>query len=363
MIYMYIKIYSGENKGSANKLFSYLTKENEAEGKPDDFFNHCLLGGGSYADLRASVYTPEERKAETAHLFFREYKMADFMNDFDKHSAVSVSKNSPKFYMVVISPSHKELCNLAGVDHRHVSGIRDLTSSQKATLEKQLKCYTNDVMAKYAQAFGRKDIQTEKDLLYYAKIEHSRIYRHYHSEVIEGKKRCGDEKEGLNHHVHVVVSRKSADGKSKLSPLNNNTSKRKEQVSWENGDKKMQRGFQLGSFQKEASNEFYHMYYEHVHSKIHDKESGYYGKHSKEIDPKSSLVMLHRKPLSMVKVELEKQLVDKEQKQRINLAKGSIMSIVSVVRAVKVPSPIHVIKAAVASIKTIGQIKDQDFEK
>ena len=80
---MYLKISGGNNKGSAGQLFSYLTKENEIEGKSDDFFNANLLTGENYADFRNSVHTLEEYKTERDQLFFKNHKMSDFINDFD----------------------------------------------------------------------------------------------------------------------------------------------------------------------------------------------------------------------------------------------------------------------------------------
>ena len=68
---MYLKISGGNNKGSAGQLFSYLTKENEIEGKSDDFFNANLLTGENYADFRNSVHTLEEYKRSETNYFLR----------------------------------------------------------------------------------------------------------------------------------------------------------------------------------------------------------------------------------------------------------------------------------------------------
>lgn len=368
---MYLKISGGNNKGSAGQLFSYLTKENEIEGKSDDFFNANLLTGENYADFRSSVHTLEQYKTDRDQLFFKNHKMSDFMNDFDKHSAKSIGKNSSKFYMITINPSHKELCNLIELKPEQVRGRHDLTPEQKKLLEHRLKCYTNDVMAKYAQSFGRPEISSEKNLLYYAKIEHSRIYRHYHPEVIEGKKKCGDEKEGLNYHVHVVVSRKSADGKVKLSPLNNNTSKKKESISWENDGRKMQRGFKMESFQKDSINEFYNCYYQKSNKmKFSEQENAHSGTANKNIGTVNiiaqPLKMLQRQAGLDVKTEFKKHLVSQDQRQLINLAKGSVMAVVSVVKAVTMPTPVNVIKAIASPAKVANQasqIKDYESER
>ena len=54
--------------------------------------------------------------------------------------------------------------------------------------------------------------------MYYARVETERSYHPEDEEVKQGIARIGEPKPGLNLHVHVIVSRKSLDGKVKLSP-------------------------------------------------------------------------------------------------------------------------------------------------
>lgn len=54
--------------------------------------------------------------------------------------------------------------------------------------------------------------------MYYARVETKRSYHPEDEEVKQGIARIGEPKPGLNLHVHVIVSRKSLDGKVKLSP-------------------------------------------------------------------------------------------------------------------------------------------------
>ena len=54
--------------------------------------------------------------------------------------------------------------------------------------------------------------------MYYARIETKRTYSPSDEEVRQGTAKIGEVKPGLNLHVHVIVSRKSLDGKVKLSP-------------------------------------------------------------------------------------------------------------------------------------------------
>ncbi len=49
--------------------------------------------------------------------------------------------------------------------------------------------------------------------MYYARVETERSYHPEDEEVKQGITRIGEPKPGLNLHVHVIVSRKSLDGK------------------------------------------------------------------------------------------------------------------------------------------------------
>lgn len=73
-------------------------------------------------------------------------------------------------------------------------------------------------MDEYALNFGRDNIRGGRDLMYYARVETKRSYHPEDEEVKQGIARIGEPKPGLNLHVHVIVSRKSLDGKVKLSP-------------------------------------------------------------------------------------------------------------------------------------------------
>lgn len=126
----------------------------------------------------------------------------------------ALGRNDAKFYMLSINPSHKELCDLIGRDY---DSCDPLTEREHNELEEALIGYTRKSMDAYALNFGRDKIKSGEDLLYYARIETSRIYKPTHENISSGV-RIGSEKPGLNYHVHVVVSRKSRDGKSKLSP-------------------------------------------------------------------------------------------------------------------------------------------------
>lgn len=178
----YVKIGTsekGNNKGSCLKLVNYLDKENK-----------------------------EKNIEDKEHFFSREeemiprYKVIDHIDS----NRGQLGKNDAKFYMLTVNPSSEEL--------KHIN------NDQKA-----LKEYTRSVMEAYAENFN-KGLRS-KDLVWYAKLEESRAYKGFDKEVKKGLKNQGEKKDGLNTHVHVIVSRKDAGNKLKLSPMTNhkNTSK------------------------------------------------------------------------------------------------------------------------------------------
>lgn len=91
-----------------------------------------------------------------------------------------------KYYQIVLAPSKAELAHI-GAD------------------TESLKAFTRSAMEQYAQNFG-KGIDS-KDLVWYAKIEHSRSYDHTDRAVQLGEQAKGGLKLGDQTHIHVIVSR------------------------------------------------------------------------------------------------------------------------------------------------------------
>lgn len=119
-----------------------------------------------------------------------------------------------KFFMLTLNPSHEELCSVIG---RSVNSRGELTPEERTKIETYLRDLTRRSMDVYATQFDRSSVRSAEDLLYYARIETKRIYKPTHDNLETGS--CiGREKDGLNYHVHIIVSRKSKDGKVKLSP-------------------------------------------------------------------------------------------------------------------------------------------------
>ena len=185
---MYINITdtaTASNKGSTGGLVNYLEKENRIENKSEQeyWFNH------------------ECKKIEPYEV----------RNAIDNNVA-KLCKTDAKFFLVNISPSQKEIKHL-------------YDNYGKIDAKEQLKKYAEKVMDEYARNFKREGINGSKDLVWFAKLEKYRYYSHQDKEVKNGTKQRGDIKEGKQMHVQVIVSRKDATNKVKLSPMNNSRGK------------------------------------------------------------------------------------------------------------------------------------------
>lgn len=170
------------NKGSCASLATYLSKDDDTS---VGFFSH-FEERVSYDEVVISI----------------------------DENVAALGKDDSKFYMLSLNPSHDELCAIIG---RPVNSIEELTQHERDLIESRLIEHTRKAMDAYAANFGRDSVKSGADLIYYARIETSRLYKPTSDNIAAGAK-IGSEKGGLNYHVHVIVSRKSADGKVKLSP-------------------------------------------------------------------------------------------------------------------------------------------------
>lgn len=176
----------GNNKGSCRALVHYLEKEN-------------------YIDQEQTQMKPIH---EQEHFFSQDQDRitpSQVIQHIDKNKKQLAHKDD-KFFLVNISASQDEL--------KHIG-------NDKA----KLKEYTKSVMGEYAKNFN-KGLDSQ-DLVWYAKLENDRTYKNKDKEVQEGLKKAGEKKEGLNTHVQVIVSRKCAENKRRLSPLNNSRTENK----------------------------------------------------------------------------------------------------------------------------------------
>lgn len=112
-----------------------------------------------------------------------------------------LKKDDTKFVSLVIAPSEGEL--------RHVNNDPE-----------KLKEYTRAVMENYAKNFTLKDGRQleSKDLVWSAIVHKTRRFKHDDEEVKEGKNQRGDRKEGLQTHIHIIVSTRDQAQKITLNP-------------------------------------------------------------------------------------------------------------------------------------------------
>ncbi len=183
---MFAKVHPAEdvksgNTGSCHDLVRYLEKETG----------------------RDSVFSP-----------IRDISPERVIMDIDGNKK-ALGANDAKFFMLSLNPSQSEQMHLIG---RKVDDFKELTPQEKKEVFQKLEAFTRSAMDEYALNFGRDNIRGGQDLMYYARVETERSYHPEDEEVKQGIARIGEPKPGLNLHVHVIVSRKSLDGKVKLSP-------------------------------------------------------------------------------------------------------------------------------------------------
>ncbi len=186
---MYINITqneTGNNKGSSGQLVTYLEKENRVAEKlnqPEYWFNQDRNNIQPY-DVRYTI----------------------------DNNVAKLSKDETKFFLINISPSEKE-----------ISYLKQQYGEDGA--KQQLKQYANQVMNDYALNFKRNNINGNKDLVYFGKLENHRYYTYKDEEVKNGHVKKGDQKPGEQMHIQIIVSRKDVSNTIKLSPLNNSRGK------------------------------------------------------------------------------------------------------------------------------------------
>jgi hypothetical protein len=193
---MYVKIHSSKkdnNRGSCRDLINYLEKENLEK----DVLNQEKFFDQNTSDV--SFYSTQ----------------ASIDNNKGK-----LGKDETKFYMISVNPSKDELRHISrSVSGRDIKNISQLTGIELRRYEEALKDYTRIVMNDYAKNFNRG--LTGESLVYFGKVEHTRYHGRDSVEVKEGLYKVGEKKEGLQTHVHVVVSRMDESKRIRLSPMAN----------------------------------------------------------------------------------------------------------------------------------------------
>ena len=179
---------TASNKGSSTDLVHCLEKENrlDKESTPENWFNTAKNNIPAY-EVKASL----------------------------DNNVAKLGRIDAKFFLLNISPSQKEIKHL-----------KELYGEEGA--KTQLKEYAQTVMDEYARNFKRPGIESGKDLLWFGKLENHRYYNHHDPEVKHGIRKRGERKKGEQMHVQIIVSRKDATNKIKLSPMNNSRGKNSE---------------------------------------------------------------------------------------------------------------------------------------
>lgn len=193
------------NTGSSYSLVMYLEKENielekkvdwkEFQVKKESFFNH-------------------QKNHFTA---------IDVIDKIDSNKK-KLGKKDAKYFAPTISFSQKELEHISILaSGKIVKNVTEFNNTEYLNYSNLIKQYAKKVMDNYAANFNRqnKGLNSGDDLVYFGKLEHYRKFKGHDSEVVKGLYKSGDDKPGLNSHIHVVISRKDITQKMKLSPLAN----------------------------------------------------------------------------------------------------------------------------------------------
>lgn len=143
---------SGGSSGSCGGLVEYLEKE------------------------QAGLWFSHDRDRLAGH---------EVVAEIDRNKR-NLGREDAKYHQVILSPSQAELAHIGSDPER-------------------LQAFTRAAMEEYAQNFG-KGIESA-DLVWFAKIEHSRTYDHTDRAVQLGEIEKGTAKEGDQTHIHVIVSR------------------------------------------------------------------------------------------------------------------------------------------------------------
>lgn len=172
---------TSNNKNSSARLVHYLDKENRMN-----------------SHVQRELWFNQDRQQIQSH---EAEKAID-------NNIAKLSKTDAKFFLINISPSQKEIAWLK--EQYGEDGAKD-----------QLKAYAVKMMDEYARNFKRAGVDSNKDLLWFGKLENYRYYSHKDKEVKQGLRQRGERKPGEQMHIQVIVSRKDITNKIKLSPINN----------------------------------------------------------------------------------------------------------------------------------------------
>ncbi len=190
---------SSDNKGSCSKYGHYLNKENqelkkEGQGHRQQFF-----------------FNQDQNMITTV-------KAISMVDDNNKNKGLA--KKQAKYYTLTLNFSQSEQEHLASTfAKRPIQNVEELNAREHEQYNEVIKLFTQQAMRNYATNF-KKNIE-EKQIVWFAKIEHKRRYKGTDKEVMTGRAKSGEPKKGLQTHVHITVSRMHKDYRINLSPLAN----------------------------------------------------------------------------------------------------------------------------------------------
>ncbi|PIB30609.1 DUF5712 family protein [Maribacter sp. 4G9] len=188
---------SVDNKGSCSKYGHYLNKENE------------VLKKEGQGHRQQFFFDQEQNRLTTIRAIDR----------VDRNSRnKGLAKKQDRYFTMTLNFSKKEMDHLtATLAKRPIRDIDELKDRELQDFNEVIRLFTRQAMCNYADNFNKG--VTEKQLVWFAKIEHRRYYKGTDREVMVGKAKSGERKEGLQTHVHITVSRMHKEFRINLSPL------------------------------------------------------------------------------------------------------------------------------------------------
>ena len=204
-----------DNKGSCSNLATYLQKENEEIEK--------MIKNTSSIE---QAFQLEGRKQSFFDALETDISTIDVIYSIDNNKK-KLGANDAKYFAPTISFSENELKHIAflATGKNNIMSIWELNLNELENFNRIVREYGRKVMDNYALNFNRQDkgINSGADLVYFGKIEHFRKFKGTDDEVINGGEKSGTYKQGLQSHIHIIVSRKDKTQKLKLSPTCNET--------------------------------------------------------------------------------------------------------------------------------------------
>lgn len=246
---------------TCSKLANYCEKENnmaveklESEKETSEHFAEYLEKENKYSTDRNEMFFNGESKNIEAD---------EVVNSIDNNKK-RLKKDEAFFYNLTVNPSKEEINHLKETAAKEVELIKKyakdvevVKQAEEKIIRDMLKQYTVSCMDQYARNFGREGVESNKDLVWFAKVEKNRYYKYddpnvkhnqaintqvkklekqgkveeaaelkkdlvKESDLVEGGKDVPVfhmmPKAGDNYHVHVIVSRNNKEQTRSLSP-------------------------------------------------------------------------------------------------------------------------------------------------